>query len=169
MRIRVDFRPDTADQYRTVPESVRLKELSVPVLSERSDEGRSQRSHLTVEKVHAPLVTVRVVQEQSHRLPVSFRTVSLDFLEPRLAAPDLPRGHSALQGHGDIRLTERVRCPRNVGVPSAFAEIEIMQAIAQWDGLSSGSLSCGSSDEAQRGDGGGDAGGGGGGPPRVGS
>src|SRR5215813_13662288 len=108
--------------------------MSIPV--KRSDQRRSQRSHLAVEKIQAPLVGVRVVQEQGHGLPVTFRAVSLDFLEPRPAAPDLPRSDRAFEGHSDIGLSEWVRCPRDVGMPGALAEIEVMLAIAQ--GLRSG-------------------------------
>lgn len=122
--IGVDSRPDTPHQNRPVLERVPGNELPAASVIEGANQRLPQYAHLAVEKIHTPLVCLRVVKKQGHGLPVAFRAIRLDLFEPRAAAPYLATPDSSLDCDCHIALAERVRCLSDLGMPRAFAGIQ---------------------------------------------
>ena len=107
-----------------------LRDQFALAVVERSDEGRCQRCHLAVYEGLVPLVRCWVIQKQGQPFPAALWSVRLNLLKLTAAAPDAAHGYSAIKGHRLSCLVEGVQEARDVGVPRAEVEVEVVLSIS---------------------------------------
>src|SRR5258708_5123687 len=92
-----EVRPDGADHHGAAVERIGPDELDAAVL-EAADHRRRHLPDRGAGEVHAPLAVFKIIEENSHPVPMAaLRAVRIDLLHLSAAVPEL--AHRDLAGH----------------------------------------------------------------------
>ena len=122
--------PFAADENGFVVEGVGGVEVAAAVC-ELADHWRVERGRFAVDEALAPLMGLRVVEEEAHAFPASGWAVGFDFFELCAAVPDLADADCAVELDCFGGVGEGLRGADDVGVPDAYVEVEVVLAVAR--------------------------------------
>ena len=128
VRIGGNVRPRAAQQDLAALVSIGAVELANAVV-ERPDRRRAELAVTGAGIGLAPLAGLRIVEEDRHAVPMAVGAIGRDFFQPGAPVPDLAFGDRTVERHRVGGAVERVQDARDVGMPSAEVEVEIVGAV----------------------------------------